>query len=130
MHAFHLAIPTHDLSLAKDFYTKALGATVGRSYDNYIIFNFFGHQVVTHLNPEGVDKKVSMYPRHYGMILDNRTEFDEIYKMCKATNAPFFEDLFERYKNEKGWHFSFFVSDPSKNLIEFKYYVNQSDVFN
>ena|SRR3989338_5471903 len=127
---FHLAIPTHDLSLSKEFYTKSLGATIGREYGHYVIFNFFEHQVVTHLNPEGVSKEVKMYPRHYGIIFDNKEDFDRVYRKCKETQAPFFEDLFERYKNQHGWHFSFFVSDPSNNLIEMKYYLNSSDIFN
>ncbi len=130
MSIFHLAIPTHDLALSKEFYTTCFEAHVGREYDGYIIFNFFGHQVVTHLNPNSISKDVTMYPRHYGIILENRDDFDRIYKLCKQANAPFFEDLFERYPNEKGWHFSFFVSDPSNNLIELKYYVNQNDIFN
>lgn len=130
MGVFHLAIPTHDLSLSREFYTKAFGASVGREYKHYIIFNFFGHQVVTHLHPEGISKEVKMYPRHYGIIFEKRKDFDKVYKMCKDASISFFEDLFERYQNQSGWHFSFFVSDPSNNLIELKYYVNQSDIFN
>lgn len=130
MGVFHLAIPSHDLSLSKEFYTKAFGATVGREYPHYIIFNFFGNQVVTHLDPKGISQEVKMYPRHYGIILDNHEDFDCLYKKCKDAEAPLFEDLFERYQNAQGWHFSFFVSDPSNNLIEVKYYVNENDIFN
>ena len=130
MSIFHLAIPTHDLALSKEFYTKCFEATLGRDYDHYTIFNVFGHQVVTHLNPNAISKDVTMYPRHYGIILEARDDFDKIYNLCKQAKAPFFEDLFERYQNEKGWHFSFFVSDPSNNLIELKYYVNKNDIFN
>jgi extradiol dioxygenase family protein len=130
MTIFHLAIPTHDLELTKEFYTKAFGATIGREYDHYVILNFFGHQVVPHLDPDGVSKEVKMYPRHNGIILENKDDFDKIYKLCKEANAPFFEELFERFENKPGWHFSFFVSDPSNNLIELKYYVNKNDIFN
>lgn len=130
MSIFHLAIPSNNLALSKKFYTDCFEATVGREYDHYVIFNFFGHQVVTHLDPESVPKSVTMYPRHYGIILENREDFDKIYALCKKAKAPFFEDLFERYQNKKGWHFSFFVSDPSNNLIELKYYVNKNDIFN
>ena len=130
MTIFHLAIPTHNLDLSKKFYTKSLGATIGREYDHYVIFNLFGHQVVTHLNPEGISKQVKMYPRHYGIIFDRKEDFDVTYKKCKKTKAPFFEDLFERYKEQHGWHFSFFISDPSNNLIEMKYYMIPQDIFN
>ncbi len=130
MTIFHLAIPTHDLSQTKKFYTESLGALIGREYDNYVIFNFFGHQVVTHLNPDGVEKEVKMYPRHYGIIFEKKEDFDSVYNKCIETKAPFFENLFERYKEQTGWHFSFFVSDPSNNLIEIKYYVSKNDIFN
>jgi Predicted dioxygenase of extradiol dioxygenase family len=108
MSIFHLAIPTHDLSLSKQFYTTAFGASIGREYSQYVIFNFFGHQVVTHLDPHAIPKDISMYPRHYGIIFEKRTEFDNIYKQCKNSGAEFFEELFERYQNRQGWHFSFF----------------------
>ncbi len=70
MSIFHLAIPSHDLALSKEFYTKSFGATVGREYPHYVIFNFFGHQVVVHLNVDGVEKEVKMYPRHYGIAIN------------------------------------------------------------
>jgi len=130
MNIFHLAIPTHDLALAKKFFTTAFGASIGREYGHYVVFNFFGHQLVTHLHPEGISSERNMYPRHHGIIFDKREDFDRIYKMCKDAHVPFFEELFERYQHEPGWHFSFFVSDPSNNLIELKYYVNQNDIFN
>lgn len=129
MSIFHLAIPTHDLNAAKNFYIKAFCATVGREYPGYVIFNFFGHQLVTHLSPDKVENEVAMYPRHYGIIVGNRDQFDRIYAACKQAEVSFYEELFERFQNKKGWHFSFFVSDPSNNLIELKYYVDQNDIF-
>lgn len=129
MSIFHLAIPSHDLELSKDFYTSCFNAKIGREYDQYVVFNFFGHQVVTHLNPEGICKAPKMYPRHYGIILEERKSFDKIHTLCKEAQAPFFQDLFERYPGQPGHHFSFFVSDPSNNLIELKFYVNTQDIF-
>lgn len=90
MTIFHLAIPTHDLNQSKEFYTKSVGATIGREYAHYLIFNFLGHQVVTHLNTEGVSKEVTIYHRHYGIIFDKKEDFDATYKKCKDTGAPFF----------------------------------------
>ena len=74
---FHLAFPVHDLSEAKEFYTKILGCTLGRSSEHWIDFNLFGHQVVAHLNPDELsktktsnvdDKQVPV--RHFGIILE------------------------------------------------------------
>ena len=49
---FHVAFPVHDLNLAKEFYTKILECTIGRSSEDWIDFNLFGHQIVAHLNPD------------------------------------------------------------------------------
>lgn len=129
MTAFHLAIPTHDLEASKDFYTKAFGASIGREYSHYVIFNFFGHQLVTHMDEEECPTEVRMYPRHFGIILETFDELKKVYDLCKNAGVSFYEDLFERFKEKAGWHHSFFVIDPSNNLIEFKYYVNEKDIF-
>ena len=48
---FHLAIPVADLEAARTFYAGLLGCGVGRESDTWIDFDFFGHQVTTHLSP-------------------------------------------------------------------------------
>ena len=128
MHIFHLAIPSQDLEASITFYRDTMGATVGRSYSNYAVFDFFGHQLVTHLDPEGIDKNVKMYPRHFGIIVDSLENFESLYQRCKTNNAPFFQEKFERFISKPGWHHSFFISDPSNNLIEIKYYKNKKDI--
>ena len=45
---FHLAIPVHDLQIAKEFYSSILGFKKGRSAKKWVDFNFFGHQLVIH----------------------------------------------------------------------------------
>lgn len=40
MSIFHLAIPSYDLALSKEFYTKAFGVKIGREYSHYVIFDF------------------------------------------------------------------------------------------
>ncbi|HCD25973.1 MAG TPA: glyoxalase, partial [Gammaproteobacteria bacterium] len=46
---FHLAIPVIDLEAARQFYAGVLGCPTGRESDRWIDFDFFGHQLVTHL---------------------------------------------------------------------------------
>ena len=48
---FHLAIPVHDLGAARGFYGELFGCPEGRSSDEWVDFDFFGHQVVAHLDP-------------------------------------------------------------------------------
>ncbi|MEY3183276.1 MAG: hypothetical protein RLZ35_1261 [Pseudomonadota bacterium] len=129
MTIFHLAIPSHDLALSKQFYTEVCGATLGREYPHYVVFHFFGHQLVCHLAPEEVPKELKMYPRHFGPIFEKKEDFDALYARAKKYQTPFFEESFERFAHKPGWHYSFFLIDPSNNLIEVKHYVNSSDIF-
>ena len=48
---FHLAVQVRDIAEAREFYGSKLGLSEGRSAEKWIDWNMFGHQVVTHLNP-------------------------------------------------------------------------------
>lgn len=130
MTMFHLAIPSHNLEKSKDFYEAVLNQKAGRAYKDYVVFNFFGHQLVCHLDPTGIDKEVKMYPRHFGIIFDTKETLLETYQKAKESDASFYEDLFERFVDQPGWHWSFFLIDPSNNLIEFKYYQYADQILN
>jgi extradiol dioxygenase family protein len=45
---FHLAFPVTDLAEARRFYGDFLGCAEGRSSDEWVDFDFFGHQIVAH----------------------------------------------------------------------------------
>src|ERR1051325_174541 len=47
---FHLAFPVRDLAEARAFYGQLLGCREGRSSDEWVDFDFFGHQIVAHLS--------------------------------------------------------------------------------
>ena len=47
---FHIAFPVHNLDAARDFYVEVLGCRVGRTSEEWIDFDLFGHQVVAHLD--------------------------------------------------------------------------------
>ena len=49
---FHLAIPVHDLRAARAFYGELFGCAEGRSSEEWVDFDFFGHQLVAHLDPD------------------------------------------------------------------------------
>src|ERR1700754_2972574 len=74
---FHLAFPVHDLVVARAFYGGLLGCPEGRSAPDWIDFDFYGHQIVTHLAPasaggsgasNAVDGHHVPVP-HFGVIL-------------------------------------------------------------
>lgn len=119
---FHLAIPCRDLDEAFEFYVKRLGCKLARRYDDRITLDFFGDQVVCHLAPEKIDREVQMYPRHFGITFKNRVEFDNLLKLAKERELEFFQEPFTRFENLVEEHITFFLKDPSNNLLEFKYY--------
>ena len=73
---FHLAFPVDDLSAARTFYGDLLGCDEGRSSTQWIDFNLYGHQIVTHLdknahrslNTNPVDGEHVPVP-HFGVVL-------------------------------------------------------------
>ena len=73
---FHLAVPVKDLDETRIFYRDVMGLEEGRSSDQWVDFNFFGHQFVIHMvdqksngavNP--VDGKAVPVP-HFGVVLE------------------------------------------------------------
>ena len=51
---FHLAFPVDDLGAARRFYGELLGCPEGRTAEEWVDFNLYGHQIVAHLAPESV----------------------------------------------------------------------------
>ena len=127
---FHLAIKLRDIDEARDFYGVKMGLPEGRSGQEWIDFNLFGHQLVTHLNPaigksgkvpsisNGVDGHGVPVP-HFGVVLN----FDE-WEALADTVAEFIDGFiiepYVRFKGEPGEQGTMFFIDPSGNALEFK----------
>src|SRR3954466_5527265 len=58
---FHLAFPVRDLAEARVFYGDMLGCPEGRSSEEWVDFDFYGHQIVAHLVP-GMEAKAGSNP--------------------------------------------------------------------
>ena len=132
---FHLAFPVHDLSEAKEFYTKILGCTLGRSSEHWIDFNLFGHQVVAHLNPDELsktktsnvdDKQVPV--RHFGIILEWE-KWQQFSIELKERGVEFIIEPYIRFKGEIGEQATMFFLDPSGNALEFKSFKDPKMIF-
>lgn len=118
---FHMAIPCDNLDAAFDFYVTKLGCKLARRYPDRITLDFFGDQVVCHLS-EKIDKEPQMYPRHFGVTFKERREFDNLLHLARQRGIPFFQDVMARFEGMAEEHLTFFLMDPSNNLLEFKYY--------
>jgi len=53
---FHLAIPVNDVPLARTFYRDVIGCSEGRSSEQWVDFDFFGHQLVIHYKPKAAEE--------------------------------------------------------------------------
>ena len=132
---FHIAFPVNNLKSTRDFFTKVLGCSLGRESDKWIDFNMYGHQVVAHFSPEDCIKsnvnKVDgdmVSCRHFGVILpwDN---WEKLSEKIKNKKIKFMIKPNIRFKNLKGEQGTFFLEDPSGNVLEFKSFKNDSMVF-
>ena len=131
---FHLAFPVTDLALARHFYGTVLGCEEGRSSAQWIDFNLFGHQIVTHLVPapdaphdNPVDGHLVPVP-HFGVVLDWE-EFHEFVAKIKAAGVSFVIEPYIRFKGLTGEQATMFFKDPSGNALEFKAFADPTQLF-
>ena len=121
---FHLAIPCKDLDETLDFYVFKLGCKLARRYHDRVTIDFFGDQVVCHLDPENIDQAPKLYPRHFGVTFKDRVEFDNLLKLIEIRQLPVFTPLLTRFPKTVEEHSSIVLIDPAYNLLEFKHYID------
>lgn len=126
---FHLAFPVKDIESTLHFYRDKLGFPIDLIEKQRCIINFFGHQAVAHVSKEHVPDEATLYPRHFGIITGDEREFDELLNRIKESGLEFFKPLFVRFPESSRAHKTFFLKDPSNNLLEFKWYKNRNLLF-
>jgi extradiol dioxygenase family protein len=132
---FHLAFPVRDLGEARAFYSGLLGCPEGRSSDEWVDFDFYGHQIVTHLAPEELSTAATnpvdghdVPVRHFGAIL-TVPQWEALAERLKAAGTRFVIEPNIRFKGEPGEQATMFLLDPSGNALEFKAFADDSMVF-
>ncbi len=135
MSPFHLAFPVHDLALARQFYGQTLGCPEGRSSDEWIDFNFYGHQIVAHLAPEetGLAQRNAVdghgVPcRHFGIVLPMQ-EWEATAQRLKAGGTEFIIEPYLRFQGQPGEQATMFFLDPSGNALEIKAFADITMLF-
>ncbi len=132
---FHLAFPVDNLASAREFYGELLGCREGRSSDSWIDFDLFGHQIVTHLSPEGpacgiinpVDGENVPVP-HFGVVLTMQ-DWQALADRLAEEKVKFVIAPTVRFKGETGEQATMFFQDPSGNALEFKAFADDSQLF-
>ena len=123
---FHLAFPVHDLEAARAFYGGLLGCPEGRSATDWIDFDFFGHQIVAHLDPamparkhhnpvDGHDVPVP----HFGAVL-GMEEWRALAARLREAGVEFVIEPGIRFEGRPGEQATMFFLDPSGNALELK----------
>ena len=124
---FHIAFPVNDLAAARTFYGETLGCAEGRSSDEWIDFNLFGHQIVAHLKAgmdattrhhNAVDGHAVPVP-HFGVVLP-MPEWKQLAERLRAAGVEFVIEPYLRFQGEVGEQATMFLADPSGNALEFK----------
>ena len=132
---FHLAIPVANIHKAHKWYTNILGCTVGRRSEEWIDFNFFGHQLAAHL-VSIKEEKISTNPvdgeevpsRHFGIIMQI-LDWKDLVQHLEEKGVQFLIQPQIRFKGTSGEQSTFFILDPFGNALEFKAFQDDSQIF-
>jgi extradiol dioxygenase family protein len=135
---FHIAFPVDDLAAARHFYGEVLGCPEGRSSEQWIDFNLFGHQIVAHHVPNGerrsprsgeneVDGHDVPVP-HFGVVLAP-AEWKALAERLKEKGVRFVIEPYTRFEGQTGEQSTMFFLDPAGNALEFKSFADMDQLF-
>jgi uncharacterized protein len=125
----------HDLAAARAFYGQLLGCPEGRSSAEWVDFDFFGHQLVTHLDP-GRRARVHHNPvdghevpvPHFGVVLEWQ-QWHELAARMRERGMSFVIEPGIRFAGQVGEQATMFFHDPSDNALEFKAFKDPARLF-
>ena len=135
MRPFHLAMPVANLAKARHFYREILGCPEGRSDQTWVDFDFFGHQLVFHENPnQKIDRFVNPVDEHpvpvphFGVILE-WNDWHDLAQKLKNNNIEFVIEPYVRFKGKPGEQATLFFYDPNGISLEFKSFKHDDMIF-
>lgn len=134
---FHLAIPVYDVDAARTFYRDVLNLEEGRSSEQWVDFNFFGHQMVIHEHPKTESQEHAntnvvdghdVPAPHFGVILPWQ-QWENLAARLKDLSTEFVIEPYVRFKGETGEQATMFFLDPCGNALEFKAFKDMDQLF-
>jgi extradiol dioxygenase family protein len=132
---FHFAFPVDDLAAARRFYGKLLGCPEGRSADQWVDFDLYGHQIVAHLAPEvsrgGASNPVAgenVPVPHFGVVLP-MSDWRALAERLKSASVEFVIEPTIRFEGQAGEQATMFLLDPAGNALEFKTMADPAKLF-
>ena len=132
---FHLAFPVDDLVAARRFYGDFLGCPEGRSAEEWVDFDLYGHQIVAHLAPDAararatnpVDGEDVPVP-HFGIVLAME-QWKELAARLQDAGTDFVIEPTVRFEGQAGEQATMFFLDPAGNALEFKAMADPAKLF-
>jgi hypothetical protein len=127
-------MPVDDLDAARAFYGGTLQCEQGRSADTWVDWNFYGHQIVTHLAPTRAERSHNPVDGHdvpvphFGLIL-SVDDFHRLVGQLRAADTAFVIEPYVRFEGEVGEQWTMFLYDPAGNALEFKAFADDSQIF-
>lgn len=133
---FHIAIPVHNLAECRSFYREVLDCQEGRSSEQWVDFNLFGHQLVIHYKPKAETDKKHSNPvdghdvpvPHYGVVLP-WDMFQAFAENLRSKNVEFVIEPYIRFEGQVGEQATMFFHDPAGNALEFKAFKDMGQLF-
>ena len=132
---FHIAFPVDDLAQARAFYGGLLDCPEGRSTDEWIDFDLFGHQIVAHLVPARSDRPHhnpvdghDVPVPHFGVVL-TLPDWQVLADRLTAAGTRFVIEPHIRFKGQAGEQATMFFLDPAGNALEFKGFADMGQLF-
>jgi uncharacterized protein len=132
---FHLAFPVDDLAAARRFYRELLGCAEGRSAEEWIDFDLYGHQIVAHLAPDAARKRASnpvdgedVPVPHFGIVLPME-QWKALARRLEDAGTEFVIAPTIRFEGQPGEQATMFFLDPAGNALEFKAMANPANLF-
>jgi uncharacterized protein len=144
MQPFHIAFPVDNLVTARQFYGDLLQCPEGRSSNEWIDFDLYGHQIVAHLAPEHTPNAIRAQAQkgnahndvdghdvpvpHFGVVL-TMADWESLADRLKAHNVKFGIEPYVRFKGQVGEQATMFFKDPAGNALEFKAFGDINQLF-
>ena len=131
---FHLAFPVRDLEEARAFYGGLMGCEEGRSSDEWIDFDFYGHQIVAHTAGESGDRASNPVDGHdvpvphFGVVL-TMEDWQALADRLVAAGVQFAIEPTIRFRGQPGEQATMFFRDPSGNALEMKAFADDAMLF-
>jgi hypothetical protein len=132
---FHLAFSVDDLAAARRFYGELLGCPEGRSAEQWIDFDLYGHQIVAHLAPDAARKRASnpvdgedVPVPHFGIVLPME-QWKALARRLEDAGTEFVIAPTIRFEGQPGEQATMFFLDPAGNALEFKAMANPANLF-